>query len=95
MFKIDIPLTAYARRSFRRSPVSKAAYGRLLIFDSYLSIFEYQFSSLFVEVDSDGMVAVDFLGENVFRELVEYQPVNGSFDRPRSKFGVETFVGEE
>lgn len=47
-----------------------------------------------VEVDGNGVVFVDLLGEEVFGELVEHQTVDSPLDGSGAKFGVVTLLGE-
>lgn len=57
------------------------------------SVAEYQI--VVGRIDYNGVVAVHFLGKDVFAELVEYQTVYGSFHGACAELGVIAFVGQK
>lgn len=62
----------------------------------YLSVVaEYQGVFVLVVVDDDEVVFVDFLCQNVFRQLVEHKPVYGTLHGAGAELRVEAFVGKE
>lgn len=58
------------------------------------SVFEHEGIIVLVDVDDDGFVFVDGLGEDVFRQAVEHHAVDDSLDGTGAEFGVVAFVGE-
>ena len=60
----------------------------------YIGILIPEYEAVAEIVDDDGLVAIDFVGKELLRQVVEYELLDGTLDGTGTEVGVVTLLSQ-